>query len=259
MNRYSVITLSGLFLLLLLIVPSQILRPVKGVYLRTAEPLLAVTSRFFNNILHVGQWARVYEENRAIQKSLEHYRGLTFKTDELELENDRLRSYLGLKKKLSKTYQQVVVAEVIGRPPSGWHQRLLINMGKEDGLVEGIPVLAPAGLLGEVDEVYSSTAIVKLITHSHFKVGALIQRTRHSGLVYGTADGESRMKYIAMDADVQVGDVVQTASFSKKYPKGIFIGWVESIWKETGQLYRVASIRLAADIDRAEEVFCVVP
>jgi len=46
---------------------------------------------------------------------------------------------------------------------------------------------------------------------------------------------------------------------SKGDVKGLRIGVIDAIWKETGQLYLVASIRLSADLDRTEEVICVAP
>jgi len=87
----------------------------------------------------------------------------------------------------------------------------------------------------------------------------MVQRSRYTGVDYGSSDGECRMKYLAMDADVQKGDLVETAPFSEAFPKGIYIGEITEVWKAPGQLYKIASIKLAQETDRLEEVLCVEP
>ena len=201
----------------------------------------------------------ILEENRLLRFKLENYGRLSFEHRELELENARLQSLLEFKKRLSTSVKKAIPCQVIGRSPAGWRESIIVDRGSEDGVKLDMPVTTYAGLLGRVTETTHHTAKVKLITHPRFRVGALIQRTRHTGVVHGTAEGECRMKYISMDADVQVGDVVETAGFSENFPKGLLIGTIDAVWKEPGQLYRVASIKLAADLDRLEEVLCVVP
>jgi len=100
-----------------------------------------------------------------------------------------------------------------------------------------MPVMTPAGLLGKIVEVSPSTAKVKLITHPQFRVGALIQKTRHTGVVYGTVSGECRMKYLATDADIRPGDVVLTAGLSETFTKGLLIGEITDVWKEPGKVF----------------------
>ena len=208
------------------------------------------------NILNMGN---LVQENKTMKNKLENIDRLAFERDELEIENERLRALLGLKTRLSKGLRRVITSEVVGRSPSGWKDTVLINKGSKEGIKVGMPVLTYSGLVGRIGEVLPGTSKVRLLTHPRFRVGALIQRTRHTGIVYGTVGGECRMKYISMHADIQVGDLIETAGFSEDFPKGLLIGSVNRVWKEPGQIYRVASIKLAADIDRLEEVLCVVP
>jgi len=176
---------------------------------------------------------------------------------ELRSENDRLRKLLSLRSRQESVFKKVTASEVIGRSVGGWRDTLIINKGKRDGIKRDMPVVASEGLLGKIVEVTYSTSKVKLLTHPRIRVGALIQRSRQMGVIYGTADGECRMKYIAMDADVRSGDKVLTAPFSRLFPKGILIGEIHQVWKEPGQLYMIASIKLAQDIHRVEEVLIV--
>ena len=176
---------------------------------------------------------------------------------ELQIENDRLRSLFHFQSQSSKGIKNGVVANVVGRSVIDWHSVILIDKGLRHGVEKDMPVITQQGLVGKTTEVETNYSKVKLLTHVRTKVGVLIQRTRHTGVVYGRMDDEIRMKYISLDADVVPGDVVETAGYSVGFPKGIPVGVVEHIWKETGQVYKVASIKPFADVNRLEEVICV--
>jgi len=79
------------------------------------------------------------------------------------------------------------------------------------------------------------------------------QRTRQHGILYGTASGECRVKYLSVDAEIKAGDVVETAGLEGFFPKGVMVGSVKRAWKEPGQIYQVAEILPAADLGRLEE------
>jgi len=199
------------------------------------------------------------EENTELRLKLLEYDRLKFDLRELEAENERLRSLLDFEVTLSKTLRKVIPAQVIGRSPAGWRDSIVVNKGSKQGIRANMMVLSNAGLVGKVSEVFADSAKVKLITHPQFRMGGLVQRSRHTGLIYGTIDGECRIKYLTMDADIETGDLVETAGFSEHFPKGILIGGIQEIWKEPGQIYKVAKIELAADLDRLEEVAVVAP
>jgi rod shape-determining protein MreC len=259
MNRIVWLIVFAFLLILALIIPSRLFNPVKNLYFLATKPLLGVTGGFAGNSVNVFNAGGLVAENRKLRNKLDHLERLRFERVELENENARLRSLLDFKTRLAQGLRKAIASQVIGRSPAGWRDTIVINKGLADGVQPGMPVVTYSGLLGRVGESLATTAKVRLITHPRFRVGALIQRTRHTGVVYGTVDGESRMKYLSMDADVQVGDLVETAGYSEEFPKGLLIGTIDRVWKEPGQIYRVASIKLAADIDRIEEVLCVVP
>jgi len=246
-------------LALVLAIPAALFSPIRDVYFTVSRPVLAAASGFGHTAAAFFNFGGVLEENRLLRSKLDNFRRLSFEHKELELENTRLRTLLDFRGRLATSLKKAIPCQVIGRSPAGWRESIIIDRGREDGIQLDMPVTTYSGLLGRVSEMTPHTAMVKLVTHPRFRIGALIQRTRHTGVVYGTAEGECRIKYLSMDADVQLGDVVETAGFSETLPKGLLIGTIDAVWKEPGQLYRVASIRLAADVDRLEEVLCVVP
>lgn len=259
MKRFKYFVGLALLLIAILVIPPRFVTTTKNMYFTTAKPLMSViygTSTWVSNVVKAGQLA---EQNKSLRSEVSRLKRIRFEYEEMALENERLRSLLKFRDHLSKRFKDAVVCQVIGRSPGGWKDTVIIDKGSAEGLSTPMTVLTNEGLVGKVSEVGAHTSKVKLMTHPSFRVGALMQRSRHTGVVFGTADGECRMKYLALDADIQVGDIVETAGFSKAFPKGVYIGKVDAVWKERGQIYKVASIGAAADMNRLEEVYCIVP
>lgn len=259
MKRFHALIGFVLLCAALFFLPPPFVQSVKNVYFQITKPFHSALRGGADGALWVFRVPQLARENKLLKIKLDNFKRLSFEKEELEIENARLRALLGYKTRLSTSVKKAIPCQVIGRSPGGWRETILLDRGREEGLKLDMPVISYAGLLGKITEVSPHTAKVKLVTHPRFRMGALIQRTRHTGVVYGTASGECRMKYISLDADVKVGDIVETGGFSAQFPKGLLIGSIEAVWKEPGQIYRSASIRLAADFDRLEEVLCVVP
>lgn len=199
------------------------------------------------NLQEVSRWLNEAEVQR---QNLLHFK-------ELELENERLRELSGIGRDLRAKNRKVIAAAVVGRDPSAWREVMILSKGSKSGVTPGMMVLHRTVLMGRVAEVMRDNAKVILAGHPRFRVGGLIQRTRHMGVVFGTPDGDTRIKYLPVDADIQPGDIVETAGLSLGTPKGIPIGKIRQVWKEPGRVYKIAEIDLFADIGRAEEVLCV--
>jgi rod shape-determining protein MreC len=118
-------------------------------------------------------------------------------------------------------------------------------------------VVSTKGLVGRTVEVGRRSTKVLLITDPNSKVGVLIARNRHGGVLIGRPDARCRMIYISPDADVSIGDKVITAGLGGIFPKGMLVGEVVKIDKEPGRLYKYAVVKPADDLSKLEEVLCV--
>src|SRR5512136_2467004 len=61
-------------------------------------------------------------------------------------------------------------ASVIGRDPSPFLRYVIINVGSNEGVLPGMPVVTDKGLVGRVDAVLGEAARVQLITDSNSSV-----------------------------------------------------------------------------------------
>ena len=200
------------------------------------------------------------QEVRNLKQQLSESELGNLRYGELLLENERLTQLLELRQIYPKDSElPSIFSRVIGRSSLAFSRVLLIDKGLKHGIHSQQAVLAGKSLIGKIVETGHSVSKVLLITDPNCKIGALIQRTRQQGVIYGTASGECRMKYIPIDAEIKQGDVVETAGHGGLMPKGLVVGTVEKVWKEKGQIYQVALVRPLTDLNRIEEVTVLGP
>jgi len=147
-----------------------------------------------------------------------------------------------------------VVAQVIGRDPTNWHRSLVIAKGERDGVIVGMGVITPLGVVGRVLKVNRTFSIVQLILDRNNAITALVQRTRDEGIVQGAENGHAMMKYLPPLASVETGDVVVTSGLDDRFPKGMVIGIVSRVEKQTATPFKSATLTLHADFSTLEEV-----
>ena len=118
-------------------------------------------------------------------------------------------------------------------------------------------VSAARGLVGRVIEAGSSTAKIMFLTDPDSRIGVVVQRTRHDGLLYGTLSRQCQMVYLSLNADVWPGDVVVSSGLGGSIPGGIMVGTIEDVFVDKSGLYQAAIVKLAVDLSRVEEVLCI--
>jgi len=169
-------------------------------------------------------------------------------------ENQLLKEILNFKKSVPFA---TIAAEVIGRDPTNWSHSLIINKGLTHGIRQNKAALSTRGLVGRVLEVGKYSSRILLITDPNSKVGVVIRRNRQGGMLVGRPDGMCKMIYIALDSDAAKGDRVITAGLSGAFPKGILVGQIVEVGRESGRLYKYAIVRPAQDMTMLEEVLCI--
>lgn len=123
-------------------------------------------------------------------------------------------------------------AKIIGRDPSGTEQILIINRGSADGLRTGMAVVDPYIYVGQITSVDEHQAKVQLISDTHASVGAMLNKKRADGVLYGTRGGMLTMRHV--DKDVRPDDMEwvvtsdfansETAQIPPNLPIGVVVG-----------------------------------
>jgi rod shape-determining protein MreC len=200
-------------------------------------------------------------ENRQLRADNEQLRQQLHALSEIGRENLRLRALLEFK---SHANPRSLGARVIGRDASNWWKSLQIDRGSHDGVRENMAVVSANGLVGKTVSVTRGEARVLLVLDPNCKVSALLEDSRHHGVVAGAASVLVRtprcvMTYVERDAQIRRGETVITSGLGGVFPKGIAIGTVlrARLNEQTG-MYQDVEIKPAADFHRLEEVLVIL-
>ena len=173
---------------------------------------------------------------------------------EIEQENQRLRHLLAFKEKYLPSG---VSAEVIARDTTSEYQTLRINKGHDVGLKRRMPVITPAGIVGQVINVWEHFSDVLLIMDRNSSVDATIQRSRARGILKGGMSAICEFQYVARTDDVVVGDVLVTSGIEGIFPKGLLVGTVSQIRKKKYGVSQYIEIEPTVNLNKVVEVLVV--
>ncbi len=148
-------------------------------------------------------------------------------------------------------------ATVIGRDPSPFLNYVIINVGSNDGIRPGMPVVTNKGLVGRVDAVIAQAARVQLITDSASVVNVRLQNAATNAILTGSLGGNLTLDMIAQDVSVQVGDVVLTSGLGGAYPPNLLIGQVTSVRKLDYELAQQATVQPLVDFAHLQYVLVI--
>lgn len=149
----------------------------------------------------------------------------------LSEENQRLRALLGLRARAEPGFTP---AQVIRLGIAGSESSFLIDIGSEDGVVVGSPVLAADGLLGMVWEVDKHSSHAIDWSHPDFRAGAMSADGSVYGLVEPRRGAFREADLLAMTgapfhSDIRPGTRVVTTGRGTIYARGIPLGVIMGV------------------------------
>jgi len=193
-------------------------------------------------------------ENEKLRKRIQQLEIERNQLLEAEATNQRLQQLLEFRSRLPSGS---VTASVIADSASSWFKSCLLDKGSADGVRKGMAVVTPLGVVGQVIAVTGRTAKVLLLTDANSGVDVLVQRTRARGIVSGSLDNGTTLKYVKRSEDIQEGDRLVTSGLDGIFPKGIMVGTAIKVRKQTLGLFQYIEIMPAVSLTRTEEVLIV--
>lgn len=149
-------------------------------------------------------------------------------------------------------------ASVIGRDPSPFLHYIIINIGSNDGVRRGMPVVTNQGLVGRVDAVIADASRIQLITDPSSAVNVRLQNADTDALLVGSVTGDLALEMISQDVDVLEGDVVLTSGLGGDYPPDLLVGQLINLRKRDYELFQDAALQSTVDFSRLEIVLVIM-
>lgn len=237
--------------------------PVSGVLRVAVAPLHRgfnwLTGSITHGIAYFTDYDAVKAENEELRRQLREAE-LLLRDAQIALdENDRLRSLAGIRER-NRSFE-FEVAEVIAHSVGDWQSTLTLDKGTLHDVQEGDLVITDDGMVGYVAVSAPNYCEVTTVIDTEMQAGALITRTREVSIAEGDYtlmdSGELRLSYLKQDADIVIGDTVETSGRGGLFPKGIMIGTIEQILPEDHGMSNYAVIRPFVDVNTVSHVFII--
>ena len=182
------------------------------------------------------------------------------RVEQLTLENDRLRALLELRPALVVKSQ---AAEILYEAADPYSRKVIIDRGKQQGVVAGSPVINETGVLGQVTRVYPLSSEVTLLTDKDAAIPVLNTRTQARSAAFGglgAIGGEGlELRFMAGNADVQVGDNLTTSGVDGVYPPGLAVATIAKVERVADSGFARISLKPLASADAIRHVLVLEP
>jgi rod shape-determining protein MreC len=209
-----------------------VLRPLQGIL---TIPINAITNAFTNATQAVNRAGNeLYDVPSLRQRNLELEAQLAKITGEViqlrEISSDYQRLTQLLNYTNANQSSEFLTADVVGIEAQGLIRAIIINKGTRDGVQQGMPVVTELGLVGRIYDATANAARVQLITDQNSFVSGRLQTSRAEGSVEGRGllTGSLVMRYISVESEITIGDLVVTSGLGGNFPPDIVIGQVTS-------------------------------
>ena len=233
LNRYRNITVllivifAQLILLAYQVKSNQDVRLVRVWAVTAVTPLARVIESVRSGAARVIQdyffLHNLREENRTLQKDL----------GRLKVENQYLRAELDTADRVkalsvfqSSSPSRTVAARVIGTGTGANSRVVFIDRGSHGGVMRGMAVITPDGIVGKVIAAYPTASQVLLVTDPNFAAGVISQKHRVHGTVKGLGYSTCQVDYIQTEEPVDPGERFYTSGDDGVFPKGLPVGAV---------------------------------
>jgi len=171
-------------------------------------------------------------------------------------ENAHLRRLLEAREYLPVA---TIMSEILydARDPST--RRIVLDRGTRNGVQLGLPVIDNAGVIGQVTRVFPFTSEVTLLTDKEQAIPVQVLRSGLRSIAYGRGrSGLLDLRFVAPDADIQVGDVIVTSGLDGMYPAGLAVAKVVQVEKVAAGAFGRVVCQPIGGVDRNRQLLIVM-
>ena len=182
----------------------------------------------------------------------------TVQLEQLELENRHLRELLELRQRMGTPS---VAAEVLYEAGDPFTRKMVLDKGALSGVVQGSPVMDEQGILGQITRVHPLVSEITLVTDREHSIPVLNTRTGARGVAFGESGGAPllELRYMATNADIEIGDVLTTSGVDGVYPPGIPVAKVVKVERRADTVFARILCESLARVQGARHVMVLAP
>lgn len=168
----------------------------------------------------------VYRENKILRE--QNAELVAWRNAALALER-KLARYDALLEVPLEPDIQYRTARVVGDPGGPFVRTMRINLGRDDGVIEGQAATGADGLVGRVVSAGPHAARILLLTDLNSRVPVMLEPSGVRGMLIGQNDSLPIITYLPKDTEVEIGANIVTSGHGGVLPPGLPVGTVTSL------------------------------
>tara|TARA_B100001057_G_scaffold262091_1_gene262312 strand:- start:7 stop:867 length:861 start_codon:yes stop_codon:yes gene_type:complete len=174
-------------------------------------------------VLDISSFTNVYEQNQKLKNELQDMKKWREAAIQLEQKNAKLRALNNLK---VNPVLDWVSGEVIADSGSAYNSSALLNVGIEDGIIDGSAVVDGLGLVGRISGVEDQISRIILLSDTKSYVPVIIEPNNQEAIIRGDNSSAPIVDFIRGVEKIQPGFRIYTSGTGGVFPPGILIGKV---------------------------------
>ncbi len=209
---------------------------------------------FFKFVFEMRDYKAVNDDlTKQIADLEQNYRS----TEAFRKENEQLRALLEIKEERYSS-DNATGARIIGWSSDNWYNTYTVDKGSMDGVAPQDMVVTDFGLVGQVTEVGLNWARVNTVIHADFTVGVRVVRTGDVAILDGDTelgkDGFCKLNFVNKQAEIVVGDLLETSGLGGVFAAGVPIGRVTEMHADSTGVNQYAVVTPTVDFDNTRTV-----
>ena len=210
----------GLIMLILSLVAPSAYSGVRGAALDVTAPISGALAEVVTTARGVvggaGDYWNAAEQNAGLKRERIELRRQIIRAKAVLQENGQLKAALGLRE---RTREAVAVGRIVGSSFESTRRFAVLSVGRNDGVMPGMPVRTADGLVGRVVEAGSSASRVLLVSDRSNIVPARILRGGIPVISTGRGDGTVDIRPLEVGRNpFKRGDIIVTSGTGGLYP-----------------------------------------
>lgn len=157
-----------------------------------------------------------------------------------------------------------IAASVISKDSGNWFSSFVIDKGTNDGVEEGMNVIADGGLAGIVTAVGPNYATIRAVIDDNSNISCKDLSTSDLMIVSGSLQSMNESGLITFsdlsdsDGEAAVGDQIVTSNISDLYLPGIPVGYITELTEDSNNLTKSGTVATIVDFEHLEKVFVIL-
>lgn len=218
---------------------------------------MEVTAEVESSFAWMGRYLRVLRENEELRRRNIELSSRVARTRSVRMQNQELRQLLRLRDSSSA---RLLAARIVTKDIFRQENFLTLDVGREDGVREGMPVVHQSGIVGTVMLTSKEYARVMPFLNTDFRVPATILPLQTEGIVRWDGEQQNRLllEHVVKTEPVEQGQTVVTSGHSDIFPPGRGIGTVDSVQVRPGRSELLIYLHPAVSLHEIGHAFVIL-